>query len=65
MAKSIAHSRHGVGAKGAAKAERVMGEFKRGSLRSGSATGPKVTERSQAKAIALSEARRVARARPR
>ena len=34
----------------------VMGEFKRGTLRSGSKTGPKVKSRKQAVAIALSEA---------
>jgi len=35
-----------------------MGEFKRGSLHSGSKTGPKVKSRKQAIAIALSEGRR-------
>lgn len=35
-----------------------MGEFKRGTLHSGSKTGPKVTNRKQAIAIGLSEARR-------
>jgi hypothetical protein len=35
----------------------VMGEFKRGQLRSGSKTGPKVKSRKQAIAIGLSEAR--------
>jgi hypothetical protein len=49
--------------KGAAKAARVMREFSRGSLRSGSKKGPKVSEPAQAKAIAMSEARRVARGR--
>ena len=39
-----------------AKIEKVMGEFKRGALHSGSKTGPKVTSRKQAVAIALSEA---------
>jgi len=34
----------------------VMGEFKRGSLRSGSRRGPKVKNPKQAKAIAMSEA---------
>jgi hypothetical protein len=43
------------------KVERVMGEFKRGSLHSGSKKGPKVTSRKQAVAIALSEQRRVKR----
>jgi uncharacterized protein DUF6496 len=33
----------------------VLGEFKRGTLHSGSPTGPKVTSRKQAVAIALSE----------
>ena len=41
------------------KVEKVMGEFKRGSLHSGSKKGPKVTSRKQAVAIALSEQRRV------
>ncbi len=41
-------------AKGKGKVEKVMGEFKRGSLKSSS--GQKVTKRSQAIAIGLSEA---------
>lgn len=41
-----------------AKVEKVMGEFKRGALHSGSKTGPKVTSRSQAVAIGLSEQRK-------
>ncbi len=40
----------------AAKVERVMHEYKTGTLRSGSPTGPKVKSRPQAIAIALSEA---------
>lgn len=40
------------------KVGKVMGEFKRGKLHSGSKTGPKVKKRKQAVAIALSEARR-------
>jgi len=40
------------------KEAKVMGEFKRGSLHSGSKTGPKVKSRKQAIAIALSEGRR-------
>ena len=40
------------------KTEKVMGEFKRGTLHSGSKKGPKVTSRKQAVAIALSEQRR-------
>ncbi|MGI9250237.1 MAG: DUF6496 domain-containing protein [Pseudohongiellaceae bacterium] len=38
-----------------AKAKKVMGEFKRGNLRSGSKTGPKVKSKKQAIAIAMSE----------
>ena len=38
------------------KEHKVMGEFKRGTLHSGSKTGPKVKSRKQAVAIALSEA---------
>lgn len=38
------------------KVGKVMGEFKSGSLRSGSKHGPKVTNRKQAIAIAMSEA---------
>lgn len=44
--------------KGAAKVAKVMGEFKRGELHSGSKRGPDVTNRKQAVAIALSEARK-------
>ena len=43
------------------KVQKVMGEFKRGSLHSGSKKGPKVTSRKQAVAIALSQQRRVKR----
>ena len=39
------------------KVAKVMGEYKRGTLRSGSKKGPKVTKKKQAIAIALSEAR--------
>lgn len=38
-----------------AKVKKVMGEFKRGTLRSGSSRGPKVSSRKQAVAIAMSE----------
>ena len=47
------------------KVKKVMGEYKRGSLRSGSKKGPKVKSRKQAVAIALSEQRRVNRKRGR
>ena len=40
------------------KVKKVMGEFKRGALHSGSKKGPKVKSRKQAVAIALSEQRR-------
>lgn len=40
------------------KVEKVMREFKEGTLRSGSKKGPKVKSRKQAIAIGLSEARR-------
>jgi Family of unknown function (DUF6496) len=43
-------------AKGSGKIEKVMGEYKRGTLKSGS--GKKVASRKQAVAVALSEARR-------
>ncbi len=46
------------GMKGKPKIAKVMGEFKRGTLHSGSASGPKVRNRKQAVAIAMSEARR-------
>ena len=39
------------------KVEKVMGEYKRGTLHSGSKKGTKVKSRKQAIAIALSEAR--------
>jgi hypothetical protein len=39
-----------------AKVKKVMREYKKGTLRSGSAKGPKVTKRKQAVAIAMSEA---------
>ena len=50
-----------IGPKGRKKVARVMREFSRGALRSGSKRGPKVEEPRQAKAIAMSEARRVSR----
>lgn len=40
------------------KVKKVMHEFKHGGLHSGSKHGPKVTNRKQAIAIGLSEARR-------
>lgn len=40
------------------KFQKVMGEYKRGTLHSGSKRGPKVKSRKQAIAIAYSEARK-------
>jgi len=40
------------------KMQKVMHEFKHGSLHSGSKSGPKVKSRKQAIAIAMSEARK-------
>lgn len=40
------------------KVGKVMGEYKRGTLHSGSKKGPKVTNRKQAIAIAMSEAKK-------
>lgn len=42
------------------KVHAVMSEYKRGTLHSGSPSGPKVKNRRQAVAIALSEARKAA-----
>jgi hypothetical protein len=44
---------------GTAKVGKVMGEFKSGDLHSGAKSGPKVSSRKQAIAIAMSEARNV------
>ncbi len=46
------------GKKAQEKTEKVMHEFKEGELHSGSKTGPKVKNRKQAIAIALSESRK-------
>lgn len=40
------------------KMKKVMREYKRGELRSGSKTGPRVKDRKQAIAIGMSEARK-------
>lgn len=45
----------------AAKVGKVMGEYKAGTLHSGSKKGPAVTSRKQAVAIALSEGRKAAK----
>jgi hypothetical protein len=44
-------------ASGTKKIGKVMGEYKAGTLNSGSKTGPVVTNRKQAVAIAMSEAK--------
>lgn len=44
--------------KGSEKVEKVMHEFKKGALHSGSKKGPMVKDRKQAVAIAMSEARK-------
>jgi len=43
------------------KMSKVMGEFGKGTLHSGSKEGPKVANQKQAVAIAMSEARKVAK----
>lgn len=45
--------------RGKAKIEKTMHEFKEGGLHSGSKKGPEVTNRKQAVAIALSQARKL------
>ena len=60
MAISRAQTRKG---KRKRKISKVLSEYKRGKLRSGSKKGPKVTSRPQAVAIALSEARKAAKRR--
>ena len=47
--------------KAQAKVATVMREFAKGKLHSGSKKGPEVTEPAQARAIALSEARKVSK----
>ena len=47
-------------ARGRAKIEKTLHEFKEGELHSGSKTGPKVTNRKQAIAIAINQAKRKA-----
>jgi hypothetical protein len=54
-----------LGPKGQAKVSQVMHEYKQGDLHSGSATGPKVTDRKQAIAIGLNQGRQTSRAGPR
>ena len=60
-----AKSTAGIGPKGKAKAAQVFKEWGKGELHSGSAKGPIVKNQKQAVAIALSQARKVSRARSR
>jgi len=50
-----------LGPKGQRKVSKVMREFSRGDLRSGSKSGPQVSDPAQAKAIAMSEGRKANR----
>ena len=59
MAKSTA----GIGPKGQRKVGTVMHEWGKGDLHSGSKRGPVVKDQRQAVAIALSQARKVSRAK--
>ena len=52
-------------AKKKTKVEKVMHEFKTGTLHSGSRKGPKVTSRAQAIAIAMSEQAKANKKKPR
>ena len=56
MAREAPSSRTKV--RGNVKVEKTMHEFKHGTLHSGSKKGPKVTDREQAIAIALSQQRK-------
>lgn len=59
----MVHKRtRGIGVKGHKKFEKVMREFKRGTLKT---RGHRVTSRKQALAIAFSEARRVSKSKRR
>ena len=48
-------------AKKSGKMQKTMGEYKRGTLHSGSKTGPKVKSRKQAIAIGMSQQRKASR----
>ncbi len=58
MAKVVKSQGKTYALKAPAKVGKVMGEFKSGALHSGSKQGPAVTNKKQAIAIALSEARK-------
>jgi hypothetical protein len=59
MAKSTA----GIGPKGQAKMQKVMHEYGKGDLHSGSASGPVVKSQKQAVAIGLNQARKASHAK--
>lgn len=61
--KNKKRNAHRIADKQKEKIATVMREFKHGQLHSGSETGPKVTDRQQAIAIALSESRKVKKTR--
>jgi hypothetical protein len=56
LGRAVVH--HSPASLGKAKITKTMDEWKAGTLRSGSKTGPRVTNQKQAVAIALSQARR-------
>ncbi len=56
--KKVAHKPKKAAAKKGGKVEKVMHEYKEGKLHSGSKKGPVVSNKKQAVAIALSEARK-------
>jgi len=61
MAISRAQTPKQLTGRGKKKTSKVMREFGKGALRSGSKKGPKVKSRKQAIAIALSEGRRASK----
>jgi len=56
--EKVATQKEAKGLKKSDKFKKVMGEFEKGTLHSGSPDGPVVTDPKQAVAIALSEAKR-------
>jgi len=56
-------AKRSIGPKGRAKVGKVLGEYKSGTLHSGSKSGPVVTSKPQALAIALEQGRKTSRAK--